>query len=207
MTIEWHQLALYAAAYWAMVVTPGPMVAAIAARSAAFGMKSAASLAVGAWVAEKVWVVAAIFGLALIADYYADVLVVLRYVGAAWLIYLGAKLIFGRSDMLQADGALVKREPFWHGVATGAMINLGNPKAALFFMALFPGFFDVSVMTWVDALVIITVSAPIGLGSDFMYAWLADRARRMLDQGRAAKRIDQATGGILAGAGVAIAAS
>ena len=86
MTIEWHQLALYVAAYWAMVVTPGPMVAAIAARSAAFGMQSAASLAVGAWVAEKVWVITAIFGLALIAGHYADILVVLRYVGAACLI-------------------------------------------------------------------------------------------------------------------------
>ena len=74
-------------------------------------------------------------------------------------------------------------------------------------MALFPGFFDVAAMTWVDALAIITVSAPIGLGSDFMYAWLADRARRMLKGGTAARRIDQATGGVLTGAGVAIAAA
>lgn len=207
MTVEWHQLALYAAAYWVMVVTPGPMVAAIAARAAAFGTRSAASLAIGAWVAEKVWVVVAIFGLAVIADYYADVLTVLRYAGAAWLIWLGARLIAGRNGMIRADGKLVRREPFWQGVATGALINLGNPKAALFFMALFPGFFDVAHMTWVDAVVIIAVSAPIGLGSDFTYAWLADRARVLLGNGPAARRVDRATGGVLAGAGVAIAAA
>lgn len=207
MTIEWHQLALYALAYGVMVVTPGPFVAAIAARSAAFGFKSGISLAVGAWVAEKIWVLAAVFGLALIAAHYEDILVVLKFAGAGWLIWLGWKLIAGRSGMIRADGNIVRREPFWQGVTTGAMINLGNPKAALFFMALFPGFFDVTAMTWIDVVLILTVSAPIGLGSDLTYAWLADRARRMLGEGCAARRIDQATGGILAGAGVAIAAA
>ena len=54
MTIEWHQLALYALAYAVMVVSPGPFVAAIAARSAAFGFKSGVSMAIGAWLAEKI---------------------------------------------------------------------------------------------------------------------------------------------------------
>ena len=85
------------------------------------------------------------------------------------------------------------------------MINLGNPKAALFFMALFPGFFDVAAMTWIDALVIIVASAPIGLGSDLSYAWLAARARALLADGPVARRVDLATGGVLVGAGVAIA--
>ena len=207
MTIEWHQLALYALAYAITVVTPGPFVAAIAARSAAYGFKSGISLAVGAWVGEKIWILAAIFGLALIAQHYDSILVVLRYVGAAWLIWLGARLLIGRSGVIQADKATVRREPFWQGVLTGTMIMMGNPKAALFFMALFPGFFDIAAMTWVDVVIILAVSAPIGLGSDLSYAWLADRARRFLADGRAARRVDQATGGILAGAGVAIAAA
>ncbi len=206
MTIEWHQLAFYALAYWVLVITPGPSVAAIAARSAAYGFRSGVSLAVGAWLVDKIWVLAAVFGLALLASSYASILVVLKFVGAAWLIWLGARLIFGRSGVIAADGEAVRREPFWRGVAAGAMINLGSPKAALFFMALFPGFFDVAAMGWIDALVIIAVSAPIGLGSDLGFAWLADRARRMFKNGRTARRIDQATGGVLAGAGVAIAA-
>ena len=86
------------------------------------------------------------------------------------------------------------------------MINLGNPKAALFFMALFPGFFDVSAMNWIDAFVIVLASAPIGLGSDLSYAWLAARARALLSDGPLARRVDLATGGVLVGAGVTIAA-
>jgi threonine/homoserine/homoserine lactone efflux protein len=204
ITIEWYQLLLYAGAYAIMVVSPGPFVAAIAARSAAFGFQSGISMAIGAFIAEKIWILVAIFGLALIAAHYADILIVLKFVGAAWLIWLGLKLIFGKSGVMTEDGSL-KPEPFWKGVATGWLINMGNPKAALFFMALFPGFFDVAAMTWADALLIIVVSAPIGLGSDLTYAWAASTARKMLSNARTAKRIDQATGGVLAGAGVAIA--
>ena len=205
MTIEWHQLAFYMLAYFVMVVSPGPFVAAIAARSAAFGFKSGISMAVGAFLAEKVWIIAAIFGLALIAQHYASILIVLKFAGAAWLIWLGTKLVLGRSGIITAN-VEARAEPFWKGVTTGAMINLGNPKAALFFMALFPGFFDVAAMTWVDALVIIIASAPIGLGSDLTYAWLAARARALLADGPVARKVDLATGGVLVGAGVAIAA-
>ncbi|MEM7422865.1 MAG: LysE family translocator [Pseudomonadota bacterium] len=204
MTVEWHQLALYAAAYFVMVVSPGPFVAAIAARSAAFGFRSGVSMAMGGFIAEKVWILAAIFGLAVIAQHYESLLVVLKFIGAGWLTWLGWKLIAGRSGVV-AGAVETVREPFWRGIATGAMINIGNPKAALFFMALFPGFFDVAVMTWIDAAAIIAVSAPIGLACDLSYAWLAARARALLSDGRTARRIDQATGGVLAGAGVAIA--
>ena len=206
MTIEWHQLALYALAYAVMVISPGPMVAALAARSAAFGFGAGVSMAIGAFLAEKIWILAAIFGLALIAAHYASVLIVLKFVGAGWLIWLGYKLIVGRSGVMTPDGT-IRPEPFWRGVATGFLINMGNPKAALFFMALFPGFFDVSQMTWVDAALIIIVSTPIGLGSDLTYSWAAAKARAMLSNTKTAKRIDQATGGVLAGAGVAIAAT
>lgn len=206
MTIEWHQLVLYALAYTVMVVSPGPFMAAIVARSAAYGFGAGASMALGGWIAEKIWILAAIFGLALIASQYADILIVLKLIGAAWLIWLGAKLIFGRSGLIGGN-VEVQREPFWRGVATGFLINIGNPKAALFFMVLFPGFFDMTRVGWVDAAVIILVSMPIGAASDLGYAWLADRARRMLKNARMARRIDQATGGVLTGAGVAIAAS
>lgn len=204
MTIEWHQLALYALAYFVMVVSPGPFVAAIAARSAAFGFQAGISMALGAWLAEKIWVLAAIFGLALIAQHYANILIVLKFVGAIWLIWIGAKLLLGRSDVIRAE-VEARPDPFCKGFSTGLMINLGNPKAALFFMAMFPGFFDVAAMTWVDAVVIIAVSAPIGLGSDLTYAWLAARARDLLADGPMARRVDVATGGVLVGAGVAIA--
>ena len=206
MSIEWHQLAFYALAYAMMVAAPGPFAAALAARSAAFGFRSGVSLAIGTWFGEKVWMLAAIFGLGVIAASYADLLVILKYAGAAWLIWLGLQLIFGKSAVITAEGP-IREEPFWRGVMTGAAINLGNPKDALFFMVLFPGFFSIEALNWVDAVVIILVSTPIGLGLDLMYAGLGTKARTLLGGSRLARRVDQTTGGVLAGAGVAIAAS
>jgi threonine/homoserine/homoserine lactone efflux protein len=206
MTVEWHQLALYCLAYAMMVAAPGPFAAAIAARSAAFGFRAGLSLAIGTWFGEKVWMLAAVFGLAAIAASWADALFVLKLIGAGWLIWLGVKLLFGTSAVISSTTE-IRREPFWHGVATGASINLGNPKDALFFMVLFPGFFDMAAMTWIDVLIIIAASTPIGLGFDLMYAVLGQRARRLLGGARLARRVDKTTGGVLVGAGVAIAIS
>ena len=204
MTIEWHELALYALAYATMVAAPGPFAAAIAARSAAFGFRSGLALAVGTWFGEKVWMLAAIFGLGVIAATYGELLVVLKFIGAAWLIWMGLKLVFGKSGVITAEVKTVD-EPFMRGVLTGAFINLGNPKDALFFMVLFPSFFGAGALGWIDALVIIAVSTPIGLGIDLMYAVLGSKARAVLGGTRLGARVDKATGGVLAGAGVAIA--
>jgi len=208
MTIEWYQLLLYAGAYALMVAAPGPFAAAVAARSAAFGFRSGLALALGTWLGEKVWMLVAIFGLAVIAAQYESLLVILKYVGAAWLCWLGLQLLFGDTGVAAA-GVEARHEPFWRGLVTRAMINLdlGNPKDALFFLVLFPGFFNVAAMTWVDAVLIIAISTPIGLGFDLGYAYLGSKARVFLGGTRLARRIDRITGGMLTGAGVAIAAS
>ncbi len=72
-------------------------------------------------------------------------------------------------------------------------------------MALFPGFFDVTQFTMLDSVAILTVAMPIGAGSDLTYAWVAAKARGKLRDARAARRVNQVSGGILCGAGAAIA--
>jgi len=206
MTVTPDQLALFAAAMFVMVASPGPFVAAIAARSAALGFGSAAAMVLGGCVADGLWIGAAVLGLGVVAATHADLLVVLKYVGAAWLVWIGVRLITARHSLAAPQGA-IRREALWRSALTGLLLNLGNPKAALFYAAIFPGFFDVARLDGWDAIAIIAVAAPIGAGSDLTYAWTAARARRLLGETRTARRIDQASGGILCGAGVAIAAS
>jgi len=204
MTVTLGQLALFAAAMFVMVASPGPFVAAVAARSAALGLRSGAAMVLGASLAETLWITAAILGLGVIAATHAGLLVVLKYLGAAWLVWIGLRLLTARHS-LAAPAGTVRREPLWRGALTGALLNLGNPKAALFYMALFPGFFDVARLTALDGLAILAVALPIGAGSDLTYAWAAARARRLLASSRAVRRIDRVSGGVLCGAGAAIA--
>lgn len=204
MTVTPEQLALFAAAMFAMVASPGPFVAGVAARAAALGFRSGAAMAVGASIAETIWIGAAILGLGAIAAAHEGLLVMLKYVGAAWLLWIGLRLLTARHSLAAPEG-VVRHEPLWRGALTGMLLNIGNPKAALFYMALFPGFFDVVRITAADALAILAVALPIGLGSDLTYAWAAARARRFVAGSAAARRIDRVSGGVLCGAGAAIA--
>lgn len=206
MTVEIHQLALFAAAMFMLVASPGPFVAALAARSAALGPRSGAAMAVGAALSENLWIVTALLGLGAIAATHAWLLVILKYVGAAWLIWIGLRLLFGRHSMIRISGD-VRQEPLWRAFVTGALLNLGNPKAALFYMTIFPGFFDMAALTFWDGAVIALLALPIGLGNDLGYVWAASRAGRYLADRQAVRRVDQISGGVLAGAGTAIAAS
>lgn len=207
MTVAFDQLLLFAGAIFVMVASPGPLVAAIAARSAAFGLRSGAAMVAGASVADGLWIVAAILGLGVIAATHASLLVALKYLGAAWLVWIGLKLLLDRSAVDAMSLEAPPREPLWRATLSGALLNLGNPKAALFYMALFPGFFDVTRLTTLDAIAILAVAMPIGAGSDITYAWLAAKARGRLRDARAARRVNRVSGGILCGAGAAIAAA
>ncbi len=204
MTATPDQLVLFAAAMFVMVASPGPFVAGVAARAAALGFRAGAAMAIGASAAEMLWIAMAILGLGAVAAAHAGLLVVLKYAGAAWLLWIGIRLLTARHSIAAPEGA-ARREPPWRGALTGMLLNLGNPKAALFYMALFPGFFDVARMTAADGLAIMAVALPIGLCSDLTYAWAAARARRFVVGSAAARRIDRISGGVLCGAGAAIA--
>jgi len=204
MTITLTQLALFASALFVMVASPGPFVAAVAARSVALGLRPAAAMVVGGSLAEAVWIVAAVLGLGVLAATYAGALVALKYIGAAWLMWIGFQLLTQRHS-LSAPTGRKPREGLGRAALSGALLNLGNPKAALFYMALFPGFFDVQHLTAWDCLAIICTAIPIGAATDMTYAYTANRARRLFTDTAAARRIDKVSGGVLCGAGAAIA--
>ena len=207
MSIELHQLALFAVAFSVMVVSPGPFVAAIAARSAAFGFRNGFMMALGASLAECIYVGLAVFGLAALAATHGWALGVLRYCGAAWLIWLGWTLLSSRASIVQAEGGPPVNDSGTRAFWVGALINLGNPKAALFYMAIFPGFFDMTALGVWDAVAILAVTLPIGLFFDCAYAYAGAKARTLLKNERAIQRVNRVTGGVMIGAGVAIAAS
>ncbi|MEM6677709.1 MAG: LysE family translocator [Pseudomonadota bacterium] len=205
ITVSGIDLAFFAGAMIVLVYSPGPLSAAVAARSAALGFRSGAAMALGAAAGESVWIITALLGLGAIAAVHPVALDLLRYIGAAWLIWIGLGLLFGRHALIHA--AAPTKSDLWRSAATGALLNVGNPKAAIFYMTLFPGFFAVEHLTLLDALLIFAVATPIGLSGDLFYAWGADRLRARLSDSRTAARVDRVSGGVLAGAGCAIAAS
>jgi threonine/homoserine/homoserine lactone efflux protein len=198
-------LALFAAAFAVAIASPGPFAAALVARGMAFGFPSAAGMAVGGLAGDLAFASIALFGLALIAV-WADLLIaVLRYAGAAWLIWLGLRLLTARGAGF--DIAASGRRGFGRGVLAGATLGLGNPKAALFYAAVFPGFFVIETLTASQVAAIYAVIVAILLCGHLLWASTAARAGRWLGSTKAVTAANRVSGGVLAGAGIAIAAS
>ncbi len=208
MSIGLTEIALYAFALVVLVVTPGPVVVATIARALTGGWRSALPLSGGVSIGDMLWPLLAIFGLAAMAQVYGEIMLVLRYVGAGILIWMGWRLLSGRVHALEAnpDPALMRRNA-WQGFMAGLLVSLGNPKAIFFFIGVLPSFFDMAALTALDVVVIVLMSAIVPFMGNVVWALAAHGARELLATPRMVRRVNQASGGALTGAGVYIAAS
>lgn len=180
-------------------ITPGPGVFAVLARSMTFGAKNCFFLALGMTISDIIYLVMACLGLAVIAENWSGLFTVIRWVGAAYLCYLGYKLITLKPDL---DGASVAKKG--HGLAgfvQGFLISASNPKVILFYIAFLPTFMDLTVLSGQDIVLagVLTLFAlMLGL---MLIAISASKARMLLKTPLAAKRMNQSAGSIMIAAG------
>ncbi len=177
--IEFSQLYLFLGATLALLLVPGPAVLYITARSANQGRLAGLVSVLAIETANFLQAVAATLGLSAILLSSALAFDVVKYLGAAYLIYLGVrKLLLPAAGILKGD---VKAESlariYWQGFA----INLLNPKTALFFFAFLPQFVDSTkgnVTT--QTLLLGAIFVGLALITDSLYALLASSlAERM----------------------------
>lgn len=205
MTVSTVDLTLFAAAFAVAIASPGPFAAALVARSVTFGFPSAAGMALAGVVGDLIFALAAMTGVAVLIAAHDSVLPVLRLAGAAWLIWLGLRLMLSPTGPVTA--AMPGRHGIWAGFLAGLAVSLGNPKAALFYAAVFPGFFDIPSLTPADIAMICAVIATIVLTGHLAWAAAAARAGRLLRTPRHRLMTNRVAGGVIAAAGIAIAAT
>jgi len=136
-----HDLPLFIAAGLLLNITPGADLALIGARSAGHGFRSGAAAALGVGAGCFVHVAAAALGLSALIASSATAFTVLRWVGAAYLVWLGIGLLRSRSDG-QAAVAPSPSTGAGRSFAQGFLTNALNPKVALFFLAFLPQFIE-----------------------------------------------------------------
>ncbi|MEM7743533.1 MAG: LysE family translocator [Pseudomonadota bacterium] len=208
MTITLTELGIYAFALFVLVATPGPVVVATIARSLSTGWRSTMPLSAAVAVGDVLWPLTAIFGLAAMVQVYGEIMEVLRYAGAAILIWMGWRLFSGSKEVLQADpDPTLMRRTARDSFVAGLLISAGNPKAILFFVGILPNLFDIAALTALDVLVILAFSAAVPFFGNVSWALLAHQARALLRTPRMVKRVNQGSGATLMGVGGAIAAS
>lgn len=172
-------LILFVGAALLLLLTPGPAVIYIVTRSIDQGRTAGIVSALGISVGTLVHVVAAALGLSAILVSSVSAFTVVKYIGAIYLIYLGIRELFARTAVEQQyfENDVNLKSVFYEGV----LVNLLNPKVALFMFAFLPQF--VKVSNGPVALQILSlgfVLIVLGLCSDTIYALLASSVRGWL---------------------------
>lgn len=204
MTLPAESILLYLGALVILWVTPGPVWVALTARALTGGFASAWPLAVGVTLGDVLWPLVAIFGLSWIVDQWGAFMSVLRWVAAAVFVMMGWLLIRHAGQPVSEDSRLT-RPGRWAGFSAGVAAIVGNPKAALFYMGVLPGFFDLRHVTAADVGVITACSMTVPLIGNLALAATVGRARRLLKSPGALRRINLVAGGMLIAVGLVIA--
>lgn len=198
-------LLVFGGALLVAAASPGPGIAALVARVLARGRAGAVAFTAGLAIGDVVWLGAAVLGFSALAQAFSGVFLVIKYAGAAYLLYLGWKLWTAPVASLEDSAAAPIAEKPARLFAAGLAVTLGNPKVMVFYLALVPTLFDVAGVTLLGfaelALVALAILALV-FGT---YIALALRARRLFASPCALKRINRAKGAVMAGAAVAIA--
>ena len=203
--IEPTKFALFVGVAWALIIAPGPDMLYVITRGMAHGPRVGILSAVGVISGILVHTTAAAFGLTLILQTSAFAFLAVKYVGAAYLIYLGVKAWRDKSTFsLQTQTSVVSsRAVFWQGVLS----NVLNPKIAIFFLAFLPQFVDKGSSQVTLQMVILGLTFAffglcfllvVGYSSGAIGGWLTRRPHY-------AKFLQRLAGGILIGLGIRLA--
>ncbi len=185
------------------MAAPGPGIAALVARALVTGFRGAAPMIGGYVAGDMVYLSLAVFGLAVIAQTFGAVFVVLKYFGVAYLVYLAVK--FWRTPVSEEDLAAPRRAGHGTLFLAGLSVTLGNPKVIVFYLAVLPAVIDLGAVRTADYILLVAVTAMLLTSILSTYAFLAGRARDLFRAPRARRRLNRTAGTVMAGAAIAVA--
>ena len=183
------------------VISPGPAIAALVARIMARGTDGIAAFCAGLVLGDLIWLSCAMFGLAALAALFQPVFLVVKYVGAAYLLFLAWKLWRDSGAPVQAEPVRGQGRQLF---GAALLLSLGNPKIMLFYLALMPTVIDLTRLTVVDMVELAAIVAVVVSIVLTGYVLLAARARRMFTSPRALQTVNRTAGLAMAGAAVVI---
>lgn len=204
---EAHRLFLFLGAATLLAVAPGPGMLYVLARTLAGGRREGVLSSLGTFFGGLVHVVAAATGLSLVLATSALAFAVVKYAGAAYLVYLGVKMIMSAREDAEVvlSAASTRRSPFWQGIVTEAL----NPKTALFFLAFIPQFVNrASGGVFWQFLALGAISVSLNTSCDLIVTFMAAPIGvRLRSSAKLRRRQRTVTGLTLIGLGAYVAVS
>ena len=162
-------------------VVPGPSVTVVVANSLAGGTRAGLLTILGTEIAMLAMVTIVALGLEAVMTLVSEAFLIIKLVGAAYLIWIGWKM-FTSSGKLKLDAG--EKLPTARYLWQGAVVNLSNPKTLLFLGAFLPQFVDMSRPAFEQIMVLGLIVMAVATASDCVYAVLAGGARQVLTTAR-----------------------
>jgi threonine/homoserine/homoserine lactone efflux protein len=194
----------FAAASTVLLVIPGPTILLVVSYALGQGWRAALPMAIGVALGDFTAMTVSMLGLGALLAASATVFTVLKWIGAAYLIYLGVKL--------WRSGASLDAAPRRDRTAAAKMLGHAwlvtalNPKSITFFVAFLPQFLDHNADFLTQMLVFETTFLTLAFANAFTYALVAARARQAVGKASVIKAFNRAGGSLLIGAGLAAVA-
>ncbi|EEW58623.1 lysine exporter protein [Ruegeria sp. TrichCH4B] len=196
MTLTAWDLAIYAGAVFVLFLTPGPVWLALVARSMSGRFHAGWPLALGVAVGDMFWPLIAVIGVSSLSAASEQIALVLKGVAVLMFLVMGISTIRSAGTPISGNNRLTKPGR-WAGFLAGVIVILGNPKAALFYMGILPGFFDLSAVTPSDMAAIIGVSMVVPMLGNVILAGFVSKVRVLLSSPTALKRMNLGAGYLL----------
>ena len=193
----------FVAASAVMLLIPGPTVLMVVSYALTQGRRVALAMATGVAVGDFTAMTLSLAGLGALLMTSATLFTLLKWIGAAYLVYLGIKLWRAEPHMPDVSAAPpATRNIFWHAFVVTSL----NPKSIAFFVAFVPQFIDHELALLPQLAIIEGTFVSLALLNALGFALAADRLRSRIRQKRTLKWFNRAGGSCLIGIGAATAA-
>lgn len=209
MVMTYHFLLLYALTVFTASMIPGPSMLLALTHGIQYGVKRTMASALGNVTVTLVQAAVSMAGLGTVLLASETVFQAIKYAGAAYLIYVGLTLFFSRPmDLSPGEDAERQEGASLKGMYLQAvLVTAGNPKAIVFFTAVFPQFINQHAPFIPQFMILLSLCAAIAFCCFMIYAVCGSRLIRIFQKGAVGRYVNKIIGGTFIGAGIGLAGS
>ena len=185
-----------------LTAMPSTSVALVVTRSATLGVGNGFAVAAGIVLGDLVFVMLAILGLAVMSETMGSLFVFVKYLGALYLFWFGFSLLTTQSKTTFTVNKTKDKGDLIASFLAGFFLTLGDVKAIIFYVSLFPMFIDLSALKVAEILVIIFVTVASVGGVKVLYVLSAIKVANFARDLKFENAARKTAGGVMVGAGI-----
>ncbi len=185
----------------ALAAVPSTSVVLVVTRSATLGLGNGIAVTAGIVLGDLVFIVLAILGLSVVAEAMGSLFMVIKYLGAIYLLWLGLSLLKTPGKTTITVKKTREKGSRFTSLVAGFILTLGDVKAIFFYVSLFPVFIDLSALHVTETLIIIFVTVLSVGGVKVLYALSATKVANYARNLKFENAARKTAGGLMVGTG------